>query len=134
MGAWSEESYSNDDVWDALSKGGRDPRRIGQVRVNVLVSNLFLSDKRDETKLGVTVFFLLRGMKVPREHLEGALKMARKLAGTKKYLREWVEPRKREAMLVWEAGQIERALAHGCRGRKAYFAEDILANFAGGGK
>jgi hypothetical protein len=135
MGAWGTESYSNDSVWDALARSHKDPRRIGQANVSATVINVFRSERDgDETKLGVVVFFLLRGMKIPRRYLEEALRIAKRLAGAKKYLRNWVEPKVRKEALLWEAGQMEWALKHGCQGRKAQYVDDILASFGKGGR
>lgn len=142
MGAWSEESYSNDRVWDRLCSNNLNPRRIGQKKVSLFFEgSLFRTILRRppskvtweylsgmETQLGCVVFYLSRGMEIPERVLRNSSRYAFRLARSRKYLRCWTKGRK--ACLLAERKQIRDALAHGCRGKrgvKPYYVEDVLA-------
>jgi hypothetical protein len=84
MGAWGDESCSNDSCWDWLGSGGvEDIHEMKQEEVEPCLEHVFsvIGDDiaTDCDKLGCVIWFLRHGLMVPKKFLHLALPITNKL-------------------------------------------------------
>lgn len=115
MGAWGCESCSNDYVWDWLF--AEDIHNMTQAEADDSLKKVFAQKDNQENnfeKLGVVVWLLTHGLRVPISKLRQALKYA-KAELDPKLLEDWSDGRKE--CVEQEIVEIREAIKNGGKGK-----------------
>jgi len=118
MGAWGSESCSNDSVWDCLV--AEDIHQMTQTEANVTLRETW--KHRWVTpfeKLGVVVWLLTHGLKVPKTKLKEVLPYIDEELKPKN-LESWRDEEERKNCLLQERKEIEAALKAGGQGKERH--------------
>ena len=112
----SSNTYSIDTTLEALENNGLN--NIYEFSAAELAetlarhSNLPMHIGWDEDHLGMVLWGLVKGKRVPVEHLKTALDIAQKMLHDTNYLKYWTNPNERGNTLKQEIKDIEYALAN----------------------
>jgi len=118
MGAWGDESYSNDGCCDALGEVIEDIYNFSQGDANkCLKRNFDIINKQKEIEtydkqdfLGCVVWILNQDKKVAKKYLMSALSFAEEMLSSKEYLETWCSPSSRKYCLRKEIRILKKAL------------------------
>ncbi len=112
-GQWGERSYDSDKVHDILDKhrsGGKNlsfDSPVPEAELPALLAELEASSDDGEVYLGVIVFLVTHGSKVPSLYRERARQIAFNLVQDEAYLQEWTDPKDRKIELENEIELLE---------------------------
>jgi len=127
MGAWGDESCSNDSCWDALHLCKdifeiTDEEARKQSRHTMLKRTVYSNNPAEnaETKVGVIVHLLKEGKTVEVRLLRKALPYIQVMLGDESYLSRWRSPESRRGCLESERKQIEKAIGRGGVGERRH--------------
>lgn len=112
MGAWGDESCSNDSCWDLLAPI-EDIHDFTQEEADKCLTEVFggENDWAEPYQMVGTVIWVLRhGKKVEARHLEAALELL-KTFNNEEHFSMWRDPKSRQANVLKEKLQMEHALA-----------------------
>lgn len=105
-GQWGEKSYDGDQVHDVLDRhregGNGFDNPIPPENLKALLGELDGHGLDDDVYLGVIVFLVTHGSKVPRQYRQSAAQIVQELRGDEEYLSTWSNPKLREAELERE--------------------------------
>jgi hypothetical protein len=114
MGAWGEESCSNDDCWDYLDM--EDIHNPDQSDV-VHCLDEALTARYGSPHLGCVIWFLRHGLKVSVQHLAQGIVKAEELLADEDYLSRWCRPDIRAQNLEKEIREMKQAIIDGGQGK-----------------
>jgi hypothetical protein len=115
MGAWGEESCSNDHCWDYLDM--EDIHNPDQSDVERCLTEAADPMRHDGPHLGCVIWFLRHGLKVSEEHLKEGITEAEELLLDDDYLNQWCRPNVREQNLIKEITEMKQAIIDGGQGK-----------------
>jgi hypothetical protein len=122
MGAWGEESCSNDSCWDNLY--AENIHEMTQAEADNSLVKAFSRQAEDDddlcAKVGVVIWILRQGLRVKEKYLDRAKDIAYHLLGCKEYLDRWNSSKTRAAHLGREIEEIKEAIKDGGLGKKQH--------------
>jgi len=105
-GQWGERSYDGDQVHDVLDRhregGNGFDNPIPPENLKALLKELDGYNLDDDVYLGVIVFLVTHGSKVPGAYRQSAAQVVTELMGDEEYLSSWSNPKARQAELEKE--------------------------------
>lgn len=129
MGAWGDESCSNDGCWDLLGVAdiyNMTPEQIEAALKDAEESKWAATYER----LGVVIWVLRHGWTVPEKYLKIAKDWVKKLIDAKSWDEDWCDPKSRRRQLLKEQTNVEEALANGGRLKAKEHIPGLLEKFA----
>lgn len=110
MGAWGEESCSNDGCWDLLTMGNiHEPTQEEADKCLDEVFSKKCSWARHYEKVGAVIWLLRHGMRVSDKHLKRALRELKKF-NNEEHFNTWRDPECRARHVAREKEQLKEAL------------------------
>jgi hypothetical protein len=111
MGAWGDESCSNDGCWDLLTM--ENIHEPTQEQSDTCLDELF--DTKPEWPqpyevVGTIIWLLRHGMKVKEEYLKIGIELLETF-NNEDHFKQWRDPESRKANVLKEKAQLEAALA-----------------------